>query len=51
MLNKEKRKYDITIDGYRIRNNADFDRVDLNKAQRHRKHGKNKLEKRDELDC
>jgi len=48
ILNKEKRKYDITIDGYKIRNNADFNRVDMNKSERRRKHRKAKLEKRDE---
>ena len=44
-----KRKYDITIDGYRIRNDADFDRLDLNKSQRKGKHRKAKLDKRHEM--
>jgi len=48
-MNKEKRKYDITIDGYKIRKSADFDRLDLNKSQRRRKHRTAKLEKRDEF--
>jgi len=41
----EKRKYDITIDGYKIRNDADFDRVDMTKSERRKKHRKAKLEK------
>jgi len=41
-----KRKYDIEIDGYSIRNDADFDRVDMNKSERRWKHRKAKLEKR-----
>ncbi len=40
------RKYDIEIDGYRIRNNADFNRVDMSKSQRNRYNRKMKLEKR-----
>lgn len=47
-MKKMKRKYDITIDGYRIRNDADFDRVDMNKAERKDKHRKAKLLKREE---
>lgn len=47
-MKKRKRKYDITIDGYRIRNDADFDRVDMNKAERKDKHRKAKLLKREE---
>jgi len=43
-----KRKYDITIDGYSIRTQADFDRVDLSKAQRRREHRAAKLAKRTE---
>jgi len=43
-----RRRHDIEIDGYRIRNEADFDRVDLNKAQRKWKHRKAKLDKRRE---
>ena len=39
-------KYDITVDGYRIRTTADYDRADLSKAERKRKHRKLKLEKR-----
>jgi len=45
-MSKEKRKYDITIDGYKIRNDADFDRVDMNKSERRKKHRKAKLEKK-----
>lgn len=45
-MNKEKRKYDITIDGYKIRNDADFDRVDMTKSERRKKHRKAKLEKK-----
>ena len=44
-MDKTKRKYDITIDGYSIRNDADFNRVDMSKAQRRKKHRKAKLEK------
>jgi len=46
MMKKEKRKYDITIDGYSIRNAADFDRVDMSKSERRRKHRKAKLKKK-----
>lgn len=42
---KKKRKYDVTIDGYNIRNDADFDRLDMTKPERRRKHRKAKLEK------
>jgi len=45
-MNKEKRKYDITIDGYKIRNDADFDRVDMTKSERRKKHRKAKLRAR-----
>ena len=41
------RKYDIEIDGYRIRNNADFNRVDMSKSQRNRHHRRKKLGNRD----
>jgi len=41
-----RRKYDVAIDGYSIRNDADFDRADLSKSQRAGKHRKAKLEKR-----
>ena len=43
-----KRKYDITIDGYSIRNDTDLDRVDLSKSERDLKHRKEKLKKRAE---
>ncbi len=43
-----RRKYDITIDGYSIRNQADFDRADMSPAERDWKHRKAKLEKRAE---
>lgn len=42
----KNRKYDIEIDGYRIRNNADLNRVDMSKLQRNRHHRKLKLENR-----
>jgi len=42
-----QRKYDISIDGYRIRNDADFNRVDMTKAQRDKLHRTFKLGKRD----
>ena len=45
-MNKEKRKYDITIDGYKIRNDTDFDRVDMTKSERRKKHRKAKLRAR-----
>ena len=48
MTMRTQRKYDVSIDGYRIRNDADFDRLDLNKSQRRWKHRKAKLEKRAE---
>jgi len=43
-----RRKYDICIDGYRIRGDADLDRVDMNKSERRGKRRKAKLEKRAE---
>ena len=43
-----RRKYDIEIDGYSIRNDADFDRVDMSNSERDGKHRKKKLEKRAE---
>jgi len=43
-----KRKYDVNIDGYSIRNQADFDRVDMSRSERAWKHRKAKLEKRAE---
>ena len=43
----KKRKYDINIDGYRIRNDADFNRVDMTKAERDKLHRTFKLGKRD----
>jgi len=46
MDKKEKRKYDITIDGYKIRKDADFDRLDMTKSERRKKHRKAKLEKK-----
>ena len=49
MMKKEKRKYDITIDGYSIRNDADLDRVDMNKTERRKKHRKAKLAKKRHL--
>ena len=45
-----RRKYDITKDGYRIRGDADFDRVDISKSERKWKHRKAKLEKRRDCD-
>ena len=45
---KVKRKYDIRIDGYSIRNAADLDRVDMSKSERAWKHRKEKLKKRAE---
>ena len=45
-----KRKYDVTIDGYSIRNDADFDRADLSRSERAGKHRKAKLEKRSLVD-
>ena len=45
-----QRKYDVTIDGYRIRNDADFDRVDMSRSERDWKHRKLKLEKRSEVE-
>ncbi len=42
-----RRNYDITIDGYSIRNDADFDRVDMSKSERACKHRKAKLDKRE----
>lgn len=41
-----RRKYDIRIDGYSIRNDADLDRVDMSKSERAWKHRKAKLKKR-----
>lgn len=41
------RKYDIEIDGYRIRNNADFNRVDMSKSQRNKHHRRKKLGNRE----
>ena len=46
---KIRRKYDIRIDGYRIRRVADFDRIDMNKSERALKHRRAKLLKREEL--
>lgn len=43
-----RRKYDVNIDGYSIRNDADFDRADMSKSERAWKHRKEKLEKRAE---
>lgn len=42
-----KRKYDIRIDGYSIRNLADFNRIDLSRSQRRKYHRKLKLIKKD----
>jgi len=42
-----KRKYDVAIDGYRIRTHADFNRVDMSKSERRKHHRKIKLEKKD----
>lgn len=42
-----QRKYNITIDGYNIRTNADFNRVDMSKSERRKHHRKIKLEKKD----
>ena len=47
-LNELRRKYDIRIDGYRIRGDADLDRIDMNKSLRAWKHRKAKLLKREE---
>jgi len=44
----KRRKYNVSVDGYRIRTDADFDRVDMSKSERHWKHRKIKLEKRAE---
>lgn len=41
-----RRRYDVNIDGYSIRNDADFDRADLSRSERAGKHRKKKLEKR-----
>ena len=41
-----QRKYDVSIDGYRIRNDADFNRVDMTKAERDKLHRSSKLGKR-----
>jgi len=43
-----RRKYDVSIDGYSIRNDADLDRADMSKSGRACKHRKAKLEKRDD---
>lgn len=43
------RKYDVEIDGYSIRNDADFYRADMSKSERDGKHRKEKLEKRAEV--
>jgi len=43
-----RRKYDIRIDGYSIRTDADLDRVDMSKSERAWKHRKAKLKKRAE---
>ena len=48
MTMRARRKHDVSIDGYRIRNKADFDRIDLSKPQRRREHRATKLEKRAE---
>lgn len=45
----KNRKYDIEIDGYRIRNNSDLDRIDMTKSQRNRHNRSLKLEKKNEL--
>jgi len=42
----KRRKYDVNVDGYRIRGDADFDRADLSKAERTGKHRKKKLRAR-----
>jgi len=47
MKKMEKRKFNISIDGYRIRKDADFNRVDMSKAQRRKHYRKIKLEKND----
>ena len=41
-------KYNISIDGYNIRTDADFNRVDMTKSQRMKHHRKLKLQKKDE---
>jgi len=41
-------KYDISIDGYTIRTDADFNRVDMKKSERRKLHRKLKLQKRNE---
>ena len=45
-MGKEKRKLDIAIDGYNIRNDADLDRVDMSRSERRKKHRKSKLDKK-----
>jgi len=47
MKKMRQRKYDVAIDGYRIRTHADFNRVDLSKSERRKHHRKMKLEKKD----
>lgn len=48
MKNMKRRKYDVRIDGIKIRSTADFDRIDMSKSERRWKHRKMKLEKRAE---
>jgi len=48
MTVRARRKYDVSVDGYRIRNDADLDRVDMSRSERRWKHRKAKLEKRAE---
>lgn len=45
----KKERYDVALYGYRIRTNADFNRVDMSKAQRNKHHRKIKLKKKDIL--
>lgn len=42
----KSKKYDISIDGYNIRNDADFNRVDMSKAERNKYYRKIKIGKR-----
>jgi len=43
------RRYDVSIDGYSIRNGADFDRADMSKSERAWKHRKAKMEKKSDM--
>lgn len=47
MKKMRQRKYDVSIDGYRIRTYADFNRVDMTKPERRKHYRKMKLEKKD----